>query len=94
MTWHSTSNLFIKRLNQKGLSSQVLAGLLCHEAERLYPGLFEAVSVRQGCLHVAVEPSKAIGFKLIEGKLLKEINQYAENQNLPLLTSFRLTYSN
>ena len=93
MAWQRTENILHRRLNQHGLTGQVQAGQICLQAEHLYPGLFRAVSVRQACLHLELERGQAILFKMIEGKLLQELAEFAKHKNLPEIERVRLTFT-
>lgn len=91
MPWKNTDNLLRRRANQQGMGGILTAGLLCRQAEILYPGMFKAVSVRAGSLHVQMRPDQAIAFKMIEGPLLATLNQYGATHSLPKITRVRLT---
>jgi hypothetical protein len=78
-------------MTQRGLGPLVLAGQLCQEAERLYPGLFRAVSVRGETLHLEVCDSKLLAFKQIQGTLVDSLRGYANARQFPLVTRVKLT---
>jgi len=91
MPWKKTDSLLRRRANQTGMGDMLTAGLLCRQAELLHPDLFRAVSVRKGCLHLEVTAANAIAVKLVQGKLISELNRYGEAHNLPKVTRVRLT---
>jgi len=93
MPWHSSNNLLKKRFLQHGIAQTMDATSLCQQAESLYPGLFRAVSVRKSVLHVELNRSQAIPFKLVEGKLIEELNRFATTRQLPEIARVRLTFS-
>ena len=91
MAWQKTSITLKRRLNHHGLGVLVEAGLICREAERLYPDLFEAISVRNNVLHIKTTKAQQLQFVMIQGKLLKELQTYCKAQNLQEITNLRLT---
>ena len=91
MPWKHITIVSRHRMAQHGLSSIVAAGLLCRQAERLYPNLFVAVSVRQRVLHLEVEDTSLLALTSIQGPLLQQLNSYAKTQQLPQLERVRLT---
>lgn len=91
MTWKKGESLIGKQLQRHGLARAVTAGMVCQEAERLYPGLFKATSLVGETLKVTLPPENQIQFRLIEGKLLAELKAFAEARNLPIPTRTRLT---
>ena len=91
MPWNEIKALTRHRLAQHGLSGIASAGLLCRKAELLHPGLFVAVSVRSGVLHLRVQDVGLLGFKAVEGPLVAELNTYALANHLPPITRVRLT---
>lgn len=92
MAWKKTDDLLKKRLNQHGLGPMVEAGIICSHAESLYPGLFRAVSVRDGCFTVEITKANQVSFTLIKGKLQQELNDHAKRHNLKPITRIRLTF--
>ena len=93
MPWHTTKTVLKRTINQHGLKPMVEAGQICLEAERLYPSLFRAISTRNQYLHLELKKADCPKFKLIEGKLLEDLNGFAVANNLPQITRIRLTYS-
>lgn len=91
MSWKKSDSLFGRQLRQHGLGKAVVAGMVCQEAERLYPGLFRATALVNGALRVTVTPENQIPFRLIEGKLLEELKAYTTPRQLPIPTRIRLT---
>lgn len=91
MAWKKSESLIGKQLHRHGLHRAVQAGLVCQEAERLYPNLFRATSVVNGSLRVTVPLEKQVAFRLIEGKLLQELQGFATARGLPVPTRVRLT---
>ena len=91
MPWKQIDVLARHRLAQHGLSSITIAGLLCRQAELLYPNLFSAVSVRKGVLHIQVEDTSLLLFKKIQGPLVQGLNVYAVKLKLPSIQAIRLT---
>lgn len=90
------SDLITKRLNQHHLMPVITAGKICQQAEKIAfelnkPGLFTAISVKNGTLHLKVHPAKLIELKLIQGKLLEDLNSWLLTQKLPPLRQIRLT---
>jgi hypothetical protein len=92
MSWKKSDSIVSKRFTQRGLGGAIMAGLVCQEANRLYPNLFKAVSLKNGVLHLEISKSEQLNLKLIEGKLLAELNEYAKARNLPVPTRIRLTF--
>ena len=68
---------------RRGLDKAIAAGMVCKEAERLYPELFQAVSLRAGILTVTAPLSQRLDIKMIEGKLILELAEYSKPRNLP-----------
>lgn len=93
MTWKKPDSLVGASLARHNLTAAVQAGLVCQEAERRYPGLFRAISIVRGSLHIHTTPEQVIPFRLIEGKLLTELATYAKSNHLPIPTKIRLTIS-
>ncbi len=93
MAWQTAENLLKKRFNQHGIAGTIEAASLCAQAELLYPGLFRAVSVRRSVLHLELEHSQALPFKLIEGKLIEDLNRFAEHRKVAGIERVRLTFS-
>lgn len=91
MAWKKTDNLIRKRLNQHGLGGVFIATRTCEKARELYPGLFEPVSVRNGCMHISILAKNKLPFMMIQGKLMQDINRFAEGEKLPQIDRFRLT---
>ena len=92
MSWKKTDLVLKKSFNQKGMGDMVTAGQLCRQAELLLPDTFRAVSFRNHILHIELSRAKTMAFKLVEGKLMNELNQYAETHKLPEVKRFRLTF--
>ena len=92
MSWKAVDNLARTRFNQKGLGAVMDATSVCSKADDLAAGLFRAVSVRNGVLHVCLHRSHSLSFKLIQGKLLQELNVFAASRNLPAIEKVRLTF--
>lgn len=91
MAWKSASSLGTSQHTRRGLQASLVAGQLCIHAEKLYPDLFHAISVRNEVMHLETPAQQVMKFKLIEGKLLKELQAYAQGKNLPVVTRIRLT---
>jgi hypothetical protein len=89
------NSLLTTRLNHHGLGWSVIAGQICREAERLYPNIFQTISVRQSesnvTLHIQVPNEKLISFRLIEGGLLRALQTFCVQQKYPVVTKIRLT---
>lgn len=87
--------ILTRRLNHHGLGWSVIAGQICQEAERLYPQLFQTISVRKSeqniTLHVRVPTENLAGFRLVEGGLLRALQTYCGRQSFPPVTRIRLT---
>ena len=92
MPWKAADNLARVRLNQKGLGAVLDATSICSKADELAAGLFHAVSVRNGVLHVRLHRTHSLPLKLIEGKLLQELNSFATSRNLQVVHKLRLTF--
>jgi len=73
------------------MSAMVTATQVCAAAEELYPGKFKAISLRKGSLHIEVSSAQLLPFKLVEGQLLQQLNQFASTHNLQPITKIRLT---
>jgi len=82
-----------RRLNHHGLTDMVEAGIILQEAERLLPGLFRAVSVKNQVLHLETSKANILELKMQEGKLLHDLNTFAALKKLPPLLRIRLTFS-
>jgi hypothetical protein len=93
MAWKHISSLATNIHIKRGLQASILAGVLCKEAEKLYPDMFHAISLKQGRMHIEIEPSKLVSFKLIEGQLLTSLQAYSKKHGLPAITGFTLTLS-
>lgn len=91
MPWKKTDSIVSGNMQRQGLHKAIAAGTVCQEAEKLYPGLFKATAVVNDTLRITVAPEKQIDFRLIEGKLLEEIQAFATPRNLPVPTRIRLT---
>jgi hypothetical protein len=91
MSWKKASSLASNQYAKRGFQASVLAGAICKEAEIRYPGLYRAVSVRKGIMHLEVSPAKIMEFKMIEGTLLKELQTWATKTGFGIVTGFRLT---
>jgi hypothetical protein len=92
MSWKKTDLLVKKRLNQHGLGVLVEAGVLCQKAEELLPGVFKAVSVRNAALHLELTKENLLAFKMVEGQLMHDLNQFASTKKLPGIKRIRLTF--
>ncbi|HSI20325.1 MAG TPA: hypothetical protein VLA04_01260 [Verrucomicrobiae bacterium] len=93
MSWKKTNNLIGNSLARHGLSAAVLAGTVCQEAERLYPGMFRASSLVNGTLNIHLPLENQMKFRHIEGKLLQDLKIFTTGKNLPVPTRIRLTIS-
>lgn len=82
-----------KRMNQHGLGAILVAGQVCMQAEKLYPGLFKAVSLKNGCLHLEILKKDQLKLTMIQGKLINDLQTYAKAHNLPEINRIRLTFS-
>lgn len=91
--WKKTNDLLHKRANRSGWRGTLAAVQICQEAERLCPELVQAVSFRNGVLKLQVSPQNLLAFKLVEGKVLLDLAEFTKAQNLPAVTSIRLTRS-
>ena len=93
MTWKKSDSLIARQLSHHGLADAVAASAVCREAERLYPDLFRAISLKNSILHLETAYSQQLPIKLIEGKLLADLDGFVKTQNLPPVTRIRLTFS-
>lgn len=93
MPWQIANNLLRGSMNRKGLAQVLDATSLCCKAEQLAPGLFKAISVRNGVLHIEIHKSKTLALKLVEGLMLAELNAFAATRHLTPITKIRLTFS-
>jgi hypothetical protein len=93
MSWKKTDTILNAQLNSRGMAPIIIGTQLCQESERLYPGQFKAVSIRKNILHLHVSHAQLMAFKLIEGKLLQDVNRFATTQKLPLINKIKLTIS-
>lgn len=91
-SWTSPKEMFTKQKKHK-LSKEILAVNICVEAERMFPGLFKAISVKDKTLHLEIKAQDIINFKMIEGKLLTDLNTYTKNSSLDSIEQIRLTTS-
>ena len=92
MTWNKSDLLLKRRLAHHGIGEMVEAGILCQEAERLLPDLFRAVSVKDQVLHLEIRKENILALKMQEGRLLQDLNTYANLKKLPNLSRIRLTF--
>jgi hypothetical protein len=93
MSWKKTDLVLKKRFNQHALGDLITAGQVCRQAEILLPDLFTAVSFRRGVLHLRLEMKHSLQFKLVQGKLMIDLNHYCETHHLPKVERFKLTFS-
>ena len=56
------------------------------------PGLFRAISLKNDVLHIEIAKPNLLEFKLSEGKLLQELQEFAEARQLPIPARYRLTF--
>ena len=91
MAWQKTDNLLRKRLNQHGLGELVEAGTICAHAQSLYPGMFEAVSVKNDVLHLKLVKKNQLELLMVQGKLLEDLAAYCKAKNLRPIARIRLT---
>jgi hypothetical protein len=91
MGWKKTDALFNTQANRQGLGKALNAGMVCQEAERLYPQLFKATSLVGNTIRISVLVENQMSFRLIEGKLLIELKAFAEPRTLPVPTRCQLT---
>lgn len=91
-SWISPKEMFTKQQKHK-LSKEIVATNICVEAEKMFPGLFRAVSVKNNILHLELKMQDMMNFKMIEGKLLTDINTYSKSNSLGLIEQIRLTIS-
>jgi hypothetical protein len=89
-TWKKTDQLVGSRFRANNLDSAIAAGRACKEAERLYPGLFRAVSIRGGIMTVAVPPGGRIAVKMIEGALVPTLNAFSKERGLPEVSRLKI----
>lgn len=92
MPWKKSDDIVTKRFTQHGLGPALAAGQVCQQAEKLYPELFQAVSLKNGILHLRVRKADQLGLKLIEGTLLADLQAFASERNLPSPRRLRLTF--
>lgn len=71
----SVGDLLPKNLNRQGIGAQLDAASVCRFADTLYPGLYRAVSVRDGVLKVEVAAAQLGSFRVIEGALLPAVQK-------------------
>ena len=92
MSWKKTDLVLRRRFNQHGLGPLLEAGQICRKAEQLCPEILRAISVRNTILHLAIKKENLLAFKLIEGRLITELNSYATEYRLPEIRRVRLTF--
>ncbi|MEI6478453.1 MAG: hypothetical protein WCO52_05710 [bacterium] len=92
MPWKKTSQLISKNMYRNGLGPILIAGQVCREAERLYPGLYKAVSLKDGCLNLEIQRTDRLKLVMIQGKLIEDLKAYSTAQNLPPIDRIRLTF--
>lgn len=68
-------DLLPKSLNRRGIGSQLNAVEVCRFAQSLYPGLYRAVSVRDGTLKLEVAAAQLASFRLVEGAVLQAVQE-------------------
>ena len=91
MTWKHASSLASSQHSKRGIQASLIAGSVCLKAEKDYNGLFHAVSIKNRRMHIEIEQRNLVNFKLVEGKILKEVQAFSEAAGLPRLTGFTLT---
>lgn len=89
--WNKLSNITTSKHASQGLSPVVEAGIVCLEAEKFAPGLFKAVSLKNGLMTLQVTHANRLKLTLVESKLLTHLKTFATEKNLPFPTRFRLT---
>ena len=92
MAWKRSDGLSGNRFRHHGLDKALAAGRVCHQAEQLYPNLFRAVSLANGVLHLEITKRNQLPLKMIEGKLLEDLQAFSTDQKLPTATRIRLTF--
>ncbi len=90
MSWNKTGGIAGKKFTSGGLDRTLAAGMVCHEAERLYPDMFKAVSIKAGVLTLAIQRADTIKVKGIEGPLVTTLRTYSTTRNLPLVERVKL----
>ncbi|CAN5193304.1 hypothetical protein BH11PAT4_BH11PAT4_5800 [soil metagenome] len=89
--WNKLDKIATSKHASQGLSPMVAAGMVCLEAEKFAPGLFRAISLKNGVMTLQVDLQKRLNLTLIEGSLLAHLKSYATARNLPSPSRFRLT---
>jgi hypothetical protein len=89
--WNKLSKIATSKQATQGLSPMVAAGMVCLEAEKFSPGLFRAISLKNGTMTLQVALPKRLSLTLVEGQLLSHLKTWATERNLPFPTRFRLT---
>lgn len=92
-----TSQILNRRLQQHGIKDMIDAAGVCSEAEKILPGLFTAISVRQSrtgevTLHLQLKKENLIALKMQQGTLLTRLNAFAKTRRHPDITRIRLTF--
>lgn len=68
-------DLLPKSLNRRGITAQLSATEVCRFAERLYPGLYRAVSYRDGTVKLEVPAQSLASFRVVEGAILAALKE-------------------
>ena len=91
MAWKKTENIILSHLSRHGLGPAIIATNIGQEAEKMYPELFRSISFKGGYLHLEVPRKKLLSFKMVQGKLLKDLNVYCKDRSFPVINDIRLT---
>lgn len=89
--WSKLDSLSSKQSVGRGMASAVQAGIVCLEAEKYSPGLFRALTLKNGVMNIEVSLANRMQFTLIEAALLNHLKTFATEKKLPVPTRFRLT---
>jgi len=92
MSWQKGEGIVGRQLRHHGLSGAIAAGQICQKAESLYPEMFKALSCREGVLKLEVPREKLVALRLVEGKLLKDLQAFALEAHLPSPARIQLTF--
>ena len=90
-------NILSKRFKQHGLGGIIQAGQICLQAEKILPGLYQAISVRKNkagkhILFLSISKGNLKQFKLQEGTLFDEINNFCSSRKYPAIDRLQLTF--
>ncbi len=68
-------DLIPNNLNRRGITAQLNATEVCRFAERLHPGLYRAISYRNGTVKLEVSAQSLASFRVVEGAIFAALRE-------------------